>query len=334
MTLVPAHFGGVLGTAILGVIAERLDWTWALLPLLGFNAAVYTALVVLLLVKFARTSVAVRGDLAHAGRAPGYFLPILATCVFGTQLANSHLADGLARALWFVAAALWLGASVGLGSAIVLREEKAAFETVLSPVWLLPGAAGHTLASLGSAVLPGGWAARELALVCLFAIVVGAVVNALVTAALVWRLVARPIMPADLSASHWINLGALAIIAVSALRWIPKLSEVGLGLEVRISLGLLAGYGWILAAAWLPFLLLAGFWRHGWHRTPVRFDPQYWPVVFSAGVFSSATLAWSDAGDFPFLRPLAYLTAGLAAVAWAFLLLGAARWLAHRTSPG
>ena len=77
-------------------------------------------------------------------------------------------------------------------------------------------------------------------------------------------------------------------------------------LEPRAGGGLLAGAGaaravphghdvafWGFATWWIPLLLAIGVWRHGVKRVPIRYDPQYWSLVFPLGMYSVSTFGSS-----------------------------------------
>ena len=54
---------------------------------------------------------------------------------------------------------------------------------------------------------------------------------------------------------------------------------------------------WGFATWWIPLLLSIGIWRHGVQRVPIRYDPQYWSLVFPLGMYSVATYRLGAAVD-------------------------------------
>ena len=63
---------------------------------------------------------------------------------------------------------------------------------------------------------------------------------------------------------------------------------------------------------------------------PVRYDPQYWSLVFPLGMYSAATHAYANVTGLAFLDPLARLAGDIALVAWLLATLGLVRRLLQR----
>ena len=72
-------------------------------------------------------------------------------------------------------------------------------------------------------------------------------------------------------------------------------------------------------------LLVLGIWRYVHARYPMRYDPQYWSVVFPLGMYAAATheMGRALAIDFLDLVLPVFLYAALAA--WGIVAIGLAR---------
>ena len=78
---------------------------------------------------------------------------------------------------------------------------------------------------------------------------------------------------------------------------------------------------WAAGTWWIPLLFILGFWRHVYKRFPIRYDPQYWGMVFPLGMYTVCTFQLSKAIDF----------APLLIIPRYFIYLAFAGWLAAAT---
>ena len=71
-------------------------------------------------------------------------------------------------------------------------------------------------------------------------------------------------------------------------------------------------------------------WRHLIRRVPLRYDPQYWSLVFPLGMYGVATFRMEQALGISFLDwvPTAFFWIALAV--WAVTLVGMARSVIRR----
>ena len=76
------------------------------------------------------------------------------------------------------------------------------------------------------------------------------------------------------------------------------------------------------ATWWIPLLVVVFAWRHLHRRTPIRYDAQYWSLVFPLGMYSAATHAYARADGLDFLLPIATIAAWVSLAAWLATALG------------
>lgn len=82
---------------------------------------------------------------------------------------------------------------------------------------------------------------------------------------------------------------------------------------------------WSTGTWWIPLLLLLGLWRHGYKRFALRYDPQYWGMVFPLGMYAACTDAFARTMHIPFLLPVSHAFASIALVAWFAVFVGLVR---------
>ena len=112
---------------------------------------------------------------------------------------------------------------------------------------------------------------------------------------------------------------ALVLLAINVVAYLtdwPLLNEV---------LPFLKGFTlffWAAGTWWIPLLFILGFWRHIYKRFALKYDPQYWGMVFPFGMYTVCTFQLSKAIDYPALLVIPRVFIYIALAGWLVVSFG------------
>jgi tellurite resistance protein TehA-like permease len=296
-TLFPGSFALVMATGIVSIGALQQGYEAVADVLFAVNVAAYVVLWVLTIVRAARYPRLVLEDLGSHQRGAGFLTIVAGTNVLGSQVALLTSWTGLALALWVVGVVLWVGLTYAFLTAVTVRETKPGLEQGIGGAWLLLVVSTESIAVLGALLAPAVEATRGLLLVAVLAHLVGLMVYLVVIGLIFYRWTFFPLSGAQVTPPYWINMGALAIttlagsnLVLASGRWavLEELAPFVRGTTIM---------AWGFATWWIPLLVSVGIWRHGVQRVPIRYDPQYWSLVFPLGMYAAATFRLGAALD-------------------------------------
>ncbi|HJZ60166.1 MAG TPA: tellurite resistance/C4-dicarboxylate transporter family protein [Gemmataceae bacterium] len=330
--LPPNIFAVVMATGIVALAVNAAGWPAGGHVLFWVGVAAYAVLWVLTAARCARHWPVVRADLTSHARGPGFFTVVAATGVLGNGCVLLHDSPGSGLALWAVALVLWAGLSYTILPGLIESEHKPELEKGLSGVWLLTVVATQAVCVLGCLViphLPGPATGPGLfAVLCFW--LVGGMLYLWLIALIFYRVMFRPLAPADLTPPYWINMGAVAISTLGGVSLVAAAPGSGLLVDLLPFLKGLTLMFWATATWWLPLLLMLGVWRHGVKGYPLTYDHGYWGAVFPLGMYAVCTFRLAREFGLPFLTPIGDVFAWVALAAWAATAVG----LARRLIPG
>ncbi len=321
--LFPGYFALVMATGIVSIAAHLLNLQLVAQILLVFNSFAYGILWVLYLARLVIYPKQVAKDLGEHARGPGFFTIVAGTCVLGSQFVLVVKDTLTAGILWFVGCVLWIVLIYTIFTLLIVKPEPPALDQGINGTWLVAVVATQSISVLGT-LLAGGMGGWEdiFLFISLVMYTLGGMLYILLITLIFYRLVFFNINPEQLTAPYWINMGALAIstlagdlLILNASKW----SFLGGILPFLKGLNILF---WATATWWIPLLVILGAWRHIYKRYPLRYEPQYWSLVFPLGMYTVSTFQLANALVLPALDIIPRFFIYIALGAWLLTFIG------------
>ncbi|HEX2168610.1 MAG TPA: tellurite resistance/C4-dicarboxylate transporter family protein, partial [Longimicrobiales bacterium] len=321
--LPPGAFSVVMATGIVSTAGQLLGWHAISWPLFALNILFYAVLLILLAVRCSRFPARVGEDFRAHARSAGFFTVVAATAVVGTELVLRVSMPTIAFILWGAAILLWLVLIYSFFAVMTVLPEKPALDAGMNASWMLLVVSTQSVSLLGTLLSPALGSASDVVLgftTCMF--LIGCMFYILLFSLILYRFLFFPLDATGVSPPYWINMGAVAITTLAGSLLVIRAPDAPVLAEVRpFILGFTLLF-WATATWWFPLLILLGAWRHGLERVPIRYDVQYWSMVFPLGMYTVATIRLSEAVAWPFLQPIARVVGVFALIAWALAFAG------------
>jgi tellurite resistance protein TehA-like permease len=321
--LFPGYFALVMATGIISIACYLLEMQTLAVALLVVNIVAYALLWLLLLLRLLLFFGRVKDDINNHVRGPGFFTVVAGTSVLGSQLLIVSGQFRIASILWLLGLILWAVIMYSFFTAMTVHENKPSIEGGLNGGWLLAVVATQSISVLGTLLVDYLADYREPILfftLCMF--LLGSMLYIPLITLIFYRFTFVNITTTSLTPPYWINMGAVAITTLAGARLIIAAPQWTTLNEFMPFLKGFTLFFWAAGTWWIPLLLILGFWRHVYKRFPLKYDPQYWGMVFPLGMYTVCTIQLARAIDFPSLLVIPRYFIYLALAGWLLVSLG------------
>ncbi len=312
--LPPDAFAVVMATGIVSVAAHDHAYPRIALPLAVIAAVAFVLLAVGLIVRVLARPASAFGEIRDPDVALRMFTFVAACAVLGVVFVDHPAAVGVLGA---AALAGWL-VLVPLAIRDVRARPRAELRDHAHGAWLLSSVATAGLATTAADLAHTGTPVVLGALAWILAILFYVAVAWLI----IWRALAAPFVPDEVTPDSWILMGALAIATLAGDHLLSATDRVG-GLGWLADLLRPATLAvWILAALWIPVLLYAEVWRVDQRAGSLHFGGVWWSAVFPLGMFASASAATALALNLRSLSTISLVFFWIAFAVWLLVAVG------------
>lgn len=322
----PGSFALVMATGIVSLACHLAGLDPIGRVLFRLNEAAYVLLWLLTLVRVFRFTPRVLADFSDPERGPGFLTMVAGTSVLGREFTLLDRAESVALVLGVLTTFLWALVLYGFLAAVIIREEKPAPGRWVNGAWLLAVVATQSVPLSWMGVTRPLFGMQEEVVFLMLAFhLVGHLLYVLVITLIMLEFIGFKFKPELLTPPYWINMGAMAITTLTGTVLIGLAPDSAVLTAVRPFVEGTTILAWAVATWWVPLLVILFGWRHLVGRVGLKYDPQYWSMVFPLGMYSACTFQLAQATGVTPLQTLSHAFAYIGLAAWAAVFAGLVR---------
>ncbi|HVS91317.1 MAG TPA: tellurite resistance/C4-dicarboxylate transporter family protein [Mucilaginibacter sp.] len=314
--LPPVYFALVMATGIVSISCYLLGFQLLSRLFFYLNNFQYGILVVLSVLKLAWFSADVAKDFSDSSKAPGFLTFIAASCVLGIQYAVLSTGYLAAAVLWCTGFAAWLIITYGFLLVLIVKPSKPSLDAGINGGWLVLVVATQSLSVLASK-LAGHFfmSAETMVLLSAMAFFFGIFFYLLLIPILFFRMMFDPMKPQSFTPPYWVLMGAAAITSLSGSTLLQTLTAANYPDLIPICKAVTLA-AWVIAAWWIPLLIILEIWRHFFRKIPFTYFPVNWDLVFTVGMYTASSFQLARLFGSPLLLILAHIMLYMALPVW------------------
>lgn len=318
----PGYFALVMATGIVSIGLFLWHYTWLAGLFLGLNLLFYVGLWVILIMRIIRYPMVVWNDLHHSARGVTFLTLVAGNNVLGSQIAIITGRMDIALILWVAGFILWGLILYTFFLVNILKEPKPTLEQSINGAWLLIVVATESVAVLGAIIANSSLYHWLIAFISLCSYMIGGMFYFVLIGLILYRWLFFSMKAETLTPPYWINMGAVAIITLAGSRLVMYADAHEVLSQWSGFVKAFTMFFWAFASWWIPLLFLMFAYRHFIARVPLKYDPQYWSMVFPLGMYGVCTFTYAGITGFTFLKPISALFVILALVTWIIVFIG------------
>lgn len=299
-------------------------WKWASLAafFLGLNIFFYVALWIILIARIIRFPKVVWDDLHHPARGVTFLTLVAGNNVLGSQIAVIAQRQDIALVFWIIGFTLWILLLYTFFLVNIMKEPKPSLEQSISGAWLLIVVSTESVAVLGAIIANSSSYHHIIAFIALCAYMIGGMFYLVLIGLILYRWLFISMKAETLTPPYWINMGAVAIISLAGSRIVMYANTHEMLSHWANFIRSFTLFFWAFATWWVPLLFIMFGYRHFIARVPLRYDPQYWSMVFPMGMYGVCTFTYAGITGFSFIKPISAIFVILAVTTWIIVFIG------------
>ena len=318
----PGYFALVMATGIVSI--GLFLWQWKTLAhlFLWTNIFFYAALWMILITRIIKYPKVVWDDLHHHARGVTFLTLVAGHNVLGSQIALIAGRYDIAYIYWITGFVLWIVLLYTFFLVNIMKEPKPSFEQSISGAWLLIVVSTESVAVLGAIIANSTSYHYLIAFISVCTYMIGGMFYLVLIGLILYRWLFISMKAETLTPPYWINMGAVAIVSLAGSRLVMYADAHDALNHWANFVRTFTLFFWAFSTWWVPLLFIMFAYRHFIARVPLRYDPQYWSMVFPIGMYGVCTFNYANVTQFAFIRPLSAIFVILAVVTWIIVFIG------------